>query len=436
MSQGIENSSKLFKGILPGIPALLAISFFGLLPARYTPRISILGNVPVTLKDLVLAVLSVLYMVICLAKNKMYSRKNVWHLHIPLFFILLVIYMTFSLYAISSISSDDRKAMAFTLLMAIVSFGLGYSVVSVVERENLLNYLWILAAILAGISAIYFAQSYFDLSLRTEIARSWNDFGIQRIRGPLYGSSTGAIVLIPAFALMVYMISQAKMRLISIITGFIICLALIGTGSRATLISLGLYLLMLLIFFRKANKVSVALLILLILVAAMYIVFSKATPQRLTIFADPIRELTYETGFRFFNKGTMLQKLVGRGYGAIWPWYRMDMQLSYTSYRTQIFTEMGYSAYHPHSVFMMLLSEMGIIGVVFWLLYWIALLKIGVELLRKKTPIFIYYAGIISSSIVMLFDLLIVKNFIISAIYWMFFFTTLKVASRQLDNVS
>src|SRR6202012_1995640 len=96
------------------------------------------------------------------------------------------------------VAGTNRIAMLWTLVLSMSSAMIGACLVRDADRQQTRRILWCLTIGLAAASAIYFAESFFSLGLRSAEDTQWTDFGIQRVKGPLYGSSTGQFILYPA----------------------------------------------------------------------------------------------------------------------------------------------------------------------------------------------------------------------------------------------
>src|ERR1035438_10570138 len=93
------------------------------------------------------------------------------------------------------------------------------------------EFLWRLAAALSAVSLLYTAQSLLGLGLRSAAAVTLNDFGMERVRGPLFESSTGYFLLIPALAFVLQETLARRIRLLyGVASVFALSLAILGLG--------------------------------------------------------------------------------------------------------------------------------------------------------------------------------------------------------------
>jgi hypothetical protein len=94
-------------------------------------------------------------------------------------------------------------------------------------------------------------------------------------------------------------------------------------------------------------------------------------------------------------------------------------------------TPYGVLLYHPHSVLLLLVVELGAAGVA----YAFALVAVLAKMLRRSRrdrvlPIFV--CGVVASAASMLFDLFLFKNVILSVSWWVFLFGALRLRHSLL----
>jgi hypothetical protein len=363
------------------LPFWICLLFWGLLPATWTPWFEI-GCVRCCAKDLVLLALSGYYALVCVPRwsNAVHECRR-----LPLCFFLLNGYGLLSM-TWGDLSADNAWNMGYTLLMSSAACHLACRLVVGRTPENVERFLSQCVLVLAGLSAVYFAESYFDLGLRSEAGLAFdyafNDFGIERLRGPLYGAAHGHIVLLPALGFAVDRVTMRTDRAKLLWGGvsFVLALSILALGSRAALVCLLAFVFLAVLGARRLGRsLAIGAVFLATLVGGSLFLFQRATGERLTDLQDTAREDTYRSAWERIQRAGWRTAIVGAGYGAVWPWYEIDVSPFTTGLLVE--TEDGLALYHPHSLPLLLIVELGIPGVAFFLLL---LGVLGQDLLRAR----------------------------------------------------
>lgn len=415
------------KNIIFTAPVILFLATFSLFPSRLTPKITIF-QIPISLKDFSIIAMGLPYSFIAFIKNRLYTDKNIWHKHLPLFITITFLYMAFSI-SWAGIDHNNSKAMIFVIILSLFTFIFAYSIICQLDTLNVKKFLWQITILLVIVSAVYTVESFFNIGLRSIEGKMIYDFGIQRVRGPLFGSSYGFFILLPAigFTLNKATIEKWNMRIVIILITLLI--TLLGIGSRMGFLLLISYLIIITMkyLFKRNKTISIFIIIILLLISWLTITY-KANVERFFKIHDLYRANTYEAALKIYAKADITRKIIGKGYGSIWSWYLPDVTVQSEEERqkTKIIKDIyGNYLYHPHSLLLPLWIEVGIIGMLFILILFIISYKTHLRL--KKLGYELFSLSMLIGSLGFFTDLFLLKNWGASFIYWLFFLSMMKI---------
>lgn len=396
------------------IPFFLLIGWWSLFPSRLIPNFQ-LFDVTVNAGEFLLCIAAIPYILLLLAdRYLLYFWSNYTTIGI---FISLAIYSGISLY-FSDVAGTDRTAAYITIIYYIASFVFAYSFVIFSRMQR--HYILWLTLLLTAVSALYLAQSLFSLGFR---AISYTDFGIDRVKGPLFGSATGHLILLPALGFMLdELVNRRRRSIINLICLVIIFSTLLGLGSRAGLICLALFIIgSIIITGNLKNKLILVVTTLIIATTSYGLIFSKADSSRLASLEDKSREVNLITSVEFFTSGDTMQKLFGHGYSSVWNWYILDKSGDNLYATGEIIqnSKYGLLLYHPHSTFLLFVIELGVIGTLFILILIMLLIRRLLKNVSAGHNIFLG-VSIMSTIIANIFDFFIFKNFVLTAIWFVY----------------
>ena len=422
------------------LPFWLSLFFWSLVPATQTPMFTI-ESIPVDSKDIVLVAVACFYLLLPTISNSpstTFRRPWHWHRHLPILTASLLIYAAVSVRG-SRIDADNSKAMIYTLILTASAFSVGYNLIAKRSCESVRLFLWRLTVYLAAIGLLYSAASLFSFGLgdvRSGITQD-SDFGILRVRGPLFGASNGFFILVPAlgFSIQEFIHSRTQ-KLFKLTIVFSLLLAMIGLGSRAGLIILCIFFL-LLIFFMKNKKQAVvaAILMIILTTTAAGLFFSKANTERFQSFEEEGRLNTHLTSFKIMEDRIAELNILGSGYGSYWSWYITDVeQASINDATPEIKNQFGYMLYHPHSTFLLFIVELGMVGLLYFLYLWTVLARLLLRNFQSAT-FSIFTCSVTASAFSMFFDFFIFKLTLINTLWWLFLFGALALnASESISS--
>lgn len=322
----------------------------------------------------------------------------------------------------SGLDGEDLAGMRWTLLPAAAGPLLAWGVLAGTPPEEVRRFLWRLTGFLGLVSVIYAAESLLSLGLRSERSASLlTDFGMQRVRGPLFGASTGYLALVPAlgFALQT-LVGQKRRRGAAAVVLLALLVAMLGLGSRAALILLAAFIGTLMLLVRNRRKKVVMMGVTVVLIACSAgLVFSRAVADRLWSLEDDSRRATHLTAWRTVAGTSLPSLLLGAGYGGVWPWYEPEVhrpeRLATGDNLTR--TAHGISLYHSHSTILELGVELGLPGVLF-LAGLIVALGAAHRRSWRSSATQIFSCSLAISLISLFFDLFLFKNPKVNLIWW------------------
>jgi O-antigen ligase len=414
----------------------LTFIYWAFLPDTRTPRFEI-ASIPVNVKDIITIIIALLYLILPHVKGSSDAKNNKnWHKYLPFLTVSLLLYAGISI-EWSGLNNDDTSAMLYSLILAGAACLFGYYLIAKKDFQSIHSFLWKLTIFLSIVGLLYSAESFFSLGLGTYSSRESSDFGIQRVGGPLFVSTTGGFILVPAlgFAIEEVLKSRNQLRL-KLFVIFSLMFTIIGLGSRGTLAIVAL-LFILMTFFIQNKKQSKAIILTVFIVTATacVIFFSRAKTERLQSLEDESRQDTHLTSFTIIEKRSredINTFIFGSGYGSYWSWYLQDFSSSREEVQeasSLITTPYGYLLYHPHSTFLLCILELGIPGLIFFASLWIVLIQLLLVNFRNpKLPIF--NSAIFASAFSMFFDFFIFRSTQVNTIWWIYLFGSLALNSN------
>jgi O-antigen ligase len=415
------------------LPFWLCFSYWSLLADTLTPKFDFL-SIPVNVKDLVLIAVACFYLLLLILTNFGGTTNDKpwnWHCHLPILTVFLLFYAAVSIQR-SGIDASNARAMTYTLVLTASAFLLGYILLARRSITSVRPFLWRLTVYLAVLGLLYSVASLFSLGMgdvRADLNAGASEFGIVRVQGPLFGSSTGYFILVPALAFAIQESMQSHTRrLFKLTVVMALTLTIIGLGSRAALLIMGLFFLCLIFFMKNKKQAIIAAIMMIILIStATIIIYSRASSDRIKSFEDTTRSDTYLTSFQIISHRNTELNITGSGYGSYWSWYLTDMDDMRVGAGNGapviLVYPFGYLLYHPHSTFLLCVVELGIPGLIYFSILWIVL----VRLLRNRQGIesAIFNSGIFASGFSMFFDFFIFKGGQLSLIWWVYLFGAL-----------
>ena len=409
------------------IPFWFCITFISLYPTVQTPILQF-DLIPFSSKDLILIALSCFYLLPVIRQNSVVSYfKKSWSNSLPVITTAILGYAAISV-TWSGMGFLDMIRMLYTLVITFFVFHLSYNLIAKMPVGSLRPFLWQLTVFISIICLVYLAQSFFSLDLRSSSSLPNDDFGIDRVRGPLFGASTGYFMLIPALAFSIQEIANTNGKepfkwIVMLILG----ITILSLGSRGGVVITLTFIISLIFLLRDRKQRLVAYLVAAIMMLAITftILGGTANTNRLTKTESDGRSETYSISFEIIKNRSVLDNFLGSGYGSYWHWYSIDIDIDAHPLDESVSTKYGTMLYHPHSTFLLLLVEIGLPG----LLYFFKLNHTFFNMIFSKNhrsiSDMIFLCGVATSGISLFFDFFIFKNWTVSMIWFIYFFGAL-----------
>jgi O-antigen ligase len=437
------------------LDVLFWLSFFywTVVPSTKTPWFEI-ESIPLNGKDILLVSVACIYLLwprmnkpsITALPRREYligAFLEPWHYHLPILTVSLLFYATLSLKD-GRMDPRDANGMMCTLLLTASSFLLAYNAIAKRPAASVRPFLRRLTVCLAGVGLLYTVASLSSFQFAGVRSALINDPTV-RVQGPLFGSDDGYFALVPALAFAIQdLIQTPTQRLFKLVIIFVLMMTLIGMGSRGALVIIGLFL-CLTILFNKNKKIAAlaALGVIFFLMISAAIVFATSNSgDRLQSLEDSSRSDTYSTSFKIIDNRTNDLNIFGSGYGSYWDWYILDLEDGSDVDGGRTFkiirTSFGPILYHPHSTFLLLIVELGMVGFLYFLFLWTVYARL---LLRDSIKLVfpIFSCGMVASGFSMFMNFFIFRLHILSCFWWIYLFGALALnacVSGQEQNIS
>lgn len=420
-----------FTQLLLGLPFWLTLIFWSILPSTKTPTFEI-ELVPFNTKDLVNIAVACFYLFLPAINNRpIINCRKPWDNYLQILTVGLVIYAIMSV-EWSEMNASDALAMRYTLILTVSAALLGYHLIAKRSVESVRPFLWGVTVCITAVGLLYSADAFFSLGLGTPIAYESYEFGLQRVRGPLFTSTTGFLFLVPALAFSIQELTlSSSQRLFKLIVAFSLMVTIIGLGSRSAFMLLATFFLLLILFMKNKKQAGIILLVVIIMSSvAGLIIFSKAKTDRFQSFEDSTRSGTFVTSMRIMEQRSDDINFFGSGYGSYWHWYMIENNQDRQTVlnNSMVWTPYGSLLYHPHSTFLLCIVELGVPGLIFFASLWIVLTRLLLSNL-KGAAFPILNCGLFASGFSMFFDLFIFKSSQVNTIWWIYLFGALALNS-------
>lgn len=252
-----------------------------------------------------------------------------------------------------------------------------------------------------------------------------------RLTGMIGVSSVVYLPMVLVLAIHLSDISNKLNRIESTFGSVIAIIGILLTNSRAGLISL-----ILLILFFLVQRISIRKIFIISLLAcvclSVLIKFSNA--DRYQSFQDPKREQNIQTSLTIVTS-SVENFVLGSGYGSIWPYNYSDSQISDNE---MVFTDYGMVLHHPHSSFLKVFVELGLIGLLSFLSIFIIILQELFKSWRNKNSqkMYILYGVFCTCIISFSTDLYLFQNWQISLIWWFFLFVGIYYPQKKKVEIN
>jgi hypothetical protein len=395
------------------------------LPGGRTPLID-LGLIQINLQDLVVGCLGLCCVPLIFLRRNRYPRVIHWTF-LP--FTGLVAYAIGSALLEGGLRQLHLAYVLFPAMGAWLAMCLGLGLVLSLRPNDLQRFALRLSYALAVVIIIYMYVNVFATEAR-EVDPLLN---LPRLRGPLGVSTMLPAVLVIAISCLVIGIRLHPWVAFRVAAACILAMGILLGGSRAGVLALAV-LAAAVMFRGRSMKSRVAMVA--ALAVAVFIFAEVETFTRFLVFEDLYREQTYRTGMAFWlqSPGAMV---FGIGYGQLWPWYlyEVEVKMGLSGWRYMMMQSgMGRMAGIPHSTFVPILVEMGVVGLAIFLTALSSQLVPSLGATRVIRLSSIIAPGIVAGLVIMMFDMLLLKGFQLAVVWWAFFFLMAADHSLQVED--
>jgi O-antigen ligase len=403
----------------------MALVIWSFLPSRMTGIWQVFG-LPVRSRELLVILLVCLYGMGFVTRPKTRAENAGWHRDLPIALGFTLLYALLSL-AWSNLKAEDAAKMAYPLVSNGASAYLGYMLITKQSGAGTRKFLWRLTIFMAVVAAVYSAESLFSLGLRSPVAIFTGD-GMDRVKGPLFQSSTGYFILLPALAFALQETADGRVpRFLGGAVVFTLLVAILGLGSRAGILVLSVFLVIFaFVHGRRPGHLILVAALTACLVGACLVVFSHATTTRLTK-TESDRSYNWATSWEIAAGRSLVANLAGSGYGSWWPWYATEMSIEGRDIAKARLdsrvTRYGILLYHAHSTILALVIELGLVG----FLFAVTLVGTLFRAALRSGHISCFAWGVAVSTISLLFDLFLFMTPTRDLVWWVYVFGLLRL---------
>jgi O-antigen ligase len=406
-------------------------ALWSFLPTSKTPVFSVAG-VYVTLTDLSLLCFVLVAAPLAVLYRNRHPRVLRWTF-VP--FSGFIVYALITSFVMGDYRRHDFAYQIFPALMAWCAMCAGFALVVSTARDKLEGLASRMGAAITGIVVIYAVVTYLQpAGLRSGFAVD-PTFGIMRLGGPLAVATDLPGILLVAVSFFLVGLKGIHQTLFRVTLASIVTAGVLLCGSRGGAVAL---VLLVVVIITRGVRLRAKVAVLLVSFVAAAVVFQVALPDRFLNFEDPARLTTYATGLVAWTQ-SVWTILFGQGYGQVWPWYMHDVHLFLGEsrwYQFFIDTQFGMTVYNPHSVYMNILAETGLLGLALFVVALGSQLWHGIRSVQSSGLAARLTPGLLASLVIPAFSAMLLKYFGLSATWWAFFFLMAADSSlqRQMEH--
>ena len=309
------------------------------------------------------------------------------------------------------------------IVTAFVSMAAGLVSILVIPREQRLGRVWWAGILLLVTSLAVWPRT---MAIRNS----------PRLATGLAGASVIHVVFLLCMAFFLGALVQGHRRIASVLAALVSLFCLLMTGSRAGLLILAAFSVLVIAWVgRRAQPRMVLASLATLAVAAVVVLMTPA--RRLLSFSDPWRVINMRTAVTHWSSDVQ-SVLLGVGSGRVWPWYTIESRYFWSPWGGRLNTPIGRLLPNPHSLPLSVLVELGLVGMAILLtLVGVLLWRLRLSWLARTTfdgvPDTLVLA-LVSTWVAFFFDYYLLKNFGIS--YWWWAMFALAFAAPRKEEVA
>lgn len=308
----------------------------------------------------------------------------------------------------------ERVYLVVPVVTAIVTTTAAWGLAAVFPPHRRQDVLWRAAAVVAVTTLVAGPRTM----LATHSARLGTGMG---------GAAIYHVVLLLAGAVLLAGALRNQHRVWSL-TGSLLCLGgLLVTGSRAGLFTLLVFLVLLGAVFGARGRARLVLgLGVALSVVLLVLLATVPTLRRLLQPGEQMRLANYRTALRAWQASGH-DLVFGVGSGRMWPWYYFEASGAPIPWRGTTDTGFGRSLTNPHSLYLGVLAELGLVGAALLLVVVGVVLALAIGAVRRAVAggDELSLAGavvplaLVASLVAFAVDHYLLKNFAVSFWWWL-----------------
>lgn len=299
----------------------------------------------------------------------------------------------------------DRAYLVMPNVAAFLALLAGVSIVAVMPARLRAAQLWWGAAVLV-------VTSYATWPAQTDLQ------GSVRFSTSMGGAAVIYIALLITAAIFIGAAFAGVHRWVSVIGAALSVAAILFSGSRAGLICFAIFVAILVVGQFRRGRIPRVLWWALGGVVAVLSVTMLVVPElrRMLSLDDPVRVTNLTAAMTAWGESWQTM-LFGQGSGRVWPWYTFEARY-FGGPPLLIDTPWGDVLVHPHSTFLVVLVELGLVGLVVWLAFVVLLVRGLLNAREQGKAVYLVMAAIVAGIPGFLFDTYLFKNLTIAFWWW------------------
>ncbi|WP_203568885.1 O-antigen ligase family protein [Aestuariimicrobium ganziense] len=318
--------------------------------------------------------------------------------------------------------ADDRQIVEVPLRLSLVPLTCGllavwaaFVAVIVVPQRHRFSLLWWFSLAMVPWSLLGWWRTY----LLGGGPRLWTQAG---------GAAVFPVMLVVAMSIALAGAIRRHHPRVSQLLVVVHMIMLLLTGSRGSLVMIGVFVVLLWIKLRARHtgwsaRLSTMSRWVFALGGVAVLAAAVSSPLLGRLGVNPGDRLpTWQGGIHALDDHP-LRWAFGLGWGTIWPWFAYESGWQVVPWASRIVGPWGPTLYHGHSLYLGVLVELGLVGVLLLslVLYPVVATWIG----GGPTPMVVLTSGVVACLVGFAFDTYLFKNFPVAWVWWLLVFAVL-----------